>query len=456
MNRKNRNKQIVSSFVGFLVSAAILSMLMPQKGFSETENRYLKKRPSFTMKGLLDGSFGTDYETYLSDQFPGRDAWIGMKVMAERARGRRDVNGVYFGKDDYLIEKFNSEDIEGEQLEQNLERLSSFVLYAKDILGEDRVRVMLVPSASQILTNQLPFLASPYDQSQVTKRLGELLEDNMSAMETRGLGGAEEEETADAGMQGLGEAEDEENADAGMPGLAESEDKESADRGGQGLAVPVKSESADTRRQRMVVPVEAMLAVHRQEDIYYKTDHHWTALGAYYGYRAWAESVGVIPWEPEAFSIQTVSDEFLGTVYSKVNLPQKPDSIRLYLPKTEPEYQVFYDGAAEAEPMYSYEALEGKDKYAVYMDGNHGLTKIQNPDVEERGKGRTLLIIKDSFAHSFAPFVVNHFEETYMVDLRYFNLSLRSFMEENGMTDVLILYQIPGFSREKTVGKLAR
>lgn len=456
MNRKNRNKQIVSSFVGFLVSAAILSMLMPQKGFSETENRYLKKRPSFTMKGLLDGSFGTDYETYLSDQFPGRDAWIGMKVMAERARGRRDVNGVYFGKDDYLIEKFNSEDIEGEQLEQNLERLSSFVLYAKDILGEDRVRVMLVPSASQILTNQLPFLASPYDQSQVTKRLGELLEDNMSAMETRGLGGAEEEETADAGMQGLGEAEDEENADAGMPGLAESEDKESDDTGVQGLAVPVKSESADTRRQRMVVPVEAMLAAHRQEDIYYKTDHHWTALGAYYGYRAWAESVGVIPWEPEAFSIQTVSDEFLGTVYSKVNLPQKPDSIRLYLPKTEPEYQVFYDGAAEAEPMYSYEALEGKDKYAVYMDGNHGLTKIQNPDVEERGKGRKLLIIKDSFAHSFAPFVVNHFEETYMVDLRYFNLSLRSFMEENGMTDVLILYQIPGFSREKTVGKLAR
>lgn len=408
MNRKNRNKQIVSSFVGFLVSAAILSMLMPQKGFSETENRYLKKRPSFTMKGLLDGSFGTDYETYLSDQFPGRDAWIGMKVMAERARGRRDVNGVYFGKDDYLIEKFDSEDIEGEQLEQNLERLSSFALYAKDILGEDRVRVMLVPSASQILTNQLPFLASPYDQSQVTKRLGELLEDNMSAMETRGLGGAEDEEIADAGMQ------------------------------------------------RMVVPVEAMLTAYRQEDIYYKTDHHWTALGAYYGYRAWAESVGVIPWEPEAFSIQTVSDEFLGTVYSKVNLPQKPDSIRLYLPKTEPEYQVFYDGAAEAEPMYSYEALEGKDKYAVYMDGNHGLTKIQNPNVEKGGKGRKLLIIKDSFAHSFAPFVVNHFEETYMVDLRYFNLSLRNFMEENGMTDVLVLYQIPGFSREKTVSKLAR
>lgn len=408
MNRKNRNKQIVSSFVGFLVSAAILSMLMPQKGFSETENRYLKKRPSFTMKGLLDGSFGTDYETYLSDQFPGRDAWIGMKVMAERARGRRDVNGVYFGKDDYLIEKFDSEDIEGEQLEQNLERLSSFALYAKDILGEDRVRVMLVPSASQILTNQLPFLASPYDQSQVTKRLGELLEDNMSAMETRGLGGAEDEEIADAGMQ------------------------------------------------RMVVPVEAMLAAHRPEDIYYKTDHHWTALGAYYGYRAWAESVEVIPWEPEAFSIQTVSDEFLGTVYSKVNLPQKPDSIRLYLPKTEPEYQVFYDGAAEAEPMYSYEALEGKDKYAVYMDGNHGLTKIQNPNVEKGGKGRKLLIIKDSFAHSFAPFVVNHFEETYMVDLRYFNLSLRNFMEENGMTDVLVLYQIPGFSREKTVSKLAR
>ena len=112
MKKKDRKKQMVLSFTGFLAGATVFSMMMPQKGFSATENRYLKKRPAFTVEGLLDGSYGRDYETSLSDQFPARDAWIGIKVMAERAQGRKDVNGVYFGKDDYLIEKFDTEEIE--------------------------------------------------------------------------------------------------------------------------------------------------------------------------------------------------------------------------------------------------------------------------------------------------------------------------------------------------------
>lgn len=381
MNKKNRNKQIVISFASFLACTAILSVIMPQKGFSETENRYLKKKPGFTVEGLMDGSFGRDYETCLSDQFPGRNAWIGMKVMAERARGRQDVNGVYFGKDDYLIEKYDTEEIEGEQLDKNLEWVSSFARQVTEHLGEDRVRVMMVPTASQVLTDKLPFLAAPYDQSRVTDRL------------------------------------------EGVPAVAVGE----------------------------------MLAEHRQEDIYYKTDHHWTALGAYYGYRAWAESVGMIPWEPDAFTIRTVSEDFLGTVYSKVNVSHKPDSIQLYLPDNESVYEIFYDGSDEAKPMYSEKALEGKDKYAVYMDGNHGLTEVRNPGLEgEPGGDRKLLIIKDSFAHSFAPFAVNHFGVTYMIDLRYFNQSPQAFMEEKGITDVLILYQIPGFAGEKTVSKLVR
>ncbi len=411
MNRNNRNKQIVISFVSFLACASMMSIMMPQKGFSATENRYLKKRPAFTVKGLLDGSFGTDYETALSDQFPARDAWIGIKVMAERAQGRRDVNGVYFGKDDYLIEKFDREDIEGEQLDRNLETVAAFVQKAEETLGKDRVRVMMVPTASQVLTDRLPFLAAPYDQSRVTERLGELL----------------------AGASG---------------GMAAEERFEMRADKTSGLA----------RQEEMafLVSVEEMLAEHRQENIYYKTDHHWTVLGAYYGYRAWAESVGITPWEQEAFTIQTVSDEFLGTVSSKVNLPQKPDSIELYLPKTEQGYEVCYDGDAKPSPMYAYQALEGKDKYAVYLDGNHGLTKIYCPAAAQGdGAGRKLLLIKDSFAHSFVPFAANHFEETYMIDLRYFNLSPQTFLEEKGITDVLILYQIPGFAGEKTVSKLS-
>lgn len=386
MNREqagNGNNIITLSFLGFLVMISIISAWMPKKAFSERENRYLKQKPEFTMEGLLDGSYGLAYEEYLSDQFPARNSWIGVKVLAERMQGKQEVNGVYFGKDDYLIERFDREQIASQQLGKNLESLIGFVKTAGEILGEGRVQVMLAPSASQVLKEKLPWLASPYDQSQVTEYL----------------------------VKELGEGQ--------------------------------------------VVMVEEELRAHKDQEIYYKTDHHWTALGAYYGYRKWAQDVGITPWSQDAFEQKTVSEDFLGTVYSKVNVAHKPDSIQLYLPKEPVSYRIFYDGAREPGPMYQEEALKGKDKYSVYMDGNHGLTEVYT-EAGTAEAGRRLLVIKDSFAHSFLPFAVNHFEETYMIDLRYFNGSVHGLMEEHGITDVLVLYQIPGFAKEKTVSKLSR
>ena len=83
----------------------------------------------------------------------------------------------------------------------------------------------------------------------------------------------------------------------------------------------------------MMVPVLEQLKEHSQESIYYRTDHHWTAQGAYYGYEIWAESMGIEPWKREMFTEETVSEDFLGTVYSKVNVPSQPDSIQLFCPE---------------------------------------------------------------------------------------------------------------------------
>lgn len=383
MKQRDKSKIITISFLGFLAGISIISMGKPQSAFSATENRYLQQKPKFSMEDLLDGSYGEDYETFLSDQFPGRNSWIGVKVLAERIQGKQDVNGVYFGKDDYLIEKFDTERILGEQLEKNMETLLSFVKETEVILGNDHVRVMMVPTASQVLEEKLPWLATSFDQSQITESL----------------------------VQKLG--------------------------------------------SDLVISVEDMLNTHDDQDIYYRTDHHWTALGSYYGYQAWAESLGLEPWPQEAFDIQTVSEKFLGTVYSKVNVSHKPDSIQLYLPRVPVNYQIYYDGAKESSQMYRYSALEGKDQYSVYMDGNHGLTKVIN-ETENLDSERKLLIIKDSFAHSFAPFAVNHFAETYMIDLRYFNMDAAEFMADNEITDLLVMYQIPGFAKEKTVSKLLK
>ncbi len=392
--KKHKNsdgKLMTWMFLAFLGTVSVISMGKPQKAFSESENRYLQKRPKFTVSSLADGSFGVKYEKYLSDQFPGREAWVGIKVAAERLAGREDSNGVYFGKDGYLIEKFDTEEIEGGQLEKNLRRLAEFSWKAVEMLGEERVRVMLVPSASQIMKDKLPALAAPYDQEVVTEKLAE----------------------------------------------------------------EMRTEGKQAEENRILVPAADILREHADEALYYKTDHHWTTAGAFRGYQAWARSMGIKPWEPEDFTVHTVTTEFLGTVHSKVNIPWKPDSIDIWEPKEAADYRVTFDGEPdEYDSLYFYDALEGKDKYSVFLDGNHAITKIENRGLSGEEKERKLLIIKDSYAHSFSVFAANHYGTVYMADLRYLNVDMGAWMEEQGITDLLVLYQIPGFSKEKSVMKL--
>lgn len=388
MKKQAYNWILALGFPALLTGMGILSAVLPSEGFSESENRYLQKKPGFTWPALMDGSFGEDYEAYLSDQFPGRDGWVGVKTFAERLGGKTDSNGVYFGKDGYLIEKFEKEELEGELPDRNLEVLAKALKRMEKGYGTGHVRVMLVPGASQILKEKLPLFAAPYDEGKMVEEL-----------------------------------------------------------------------QKEWECLELVVPVSGELWKNRGEEIYYRTDHHWTSLGAYYGYVAWMESMGMEPWGMEQFDIRAVSHDFSGTLQSKVQGVPRMDEIALYLPKDEVRYQVEYDGSGTwTEGLYSEAALKTRDQYSVFLDGNHGLTRIRNLTEKGSGerKGKKLLIIKDSYAHTFAPFAVNHFEETLMVDLRYFNADVESFAREEGVTDVLVLYRAAGFAKETTVSKLGK
>jgi len=374
-------------FILLLAGTGLVSAFSKEKGFSEEENRYLMKKPVFSIETLLDGSYGEDYEEALSDQFPGRNRWVTMKVMAERLQGQTSINGVYLGRDDYLIERFEQEDLETDRSVQNIEFLAAAVKRLKEQFGSDHVRVMMVPSASQILTEKLPAAAAPYDQMQIIKELNNAVGD-----------------------------------------------------------------------KDIFVDVEKVMAEHAAEPVYYRTDHHWTSLGAYYGYAEWMASIGMVPLDQDKFAIRTVSDSFRGTVYSKLNIPVRPDTIEVYLPEKQSRYQVYYDLSENfTNELYNWDALDIRDQYKVFLDGNHAVTRIENLTLQTTKSSmveRKLLIIKDSYAHSFAPFAVNHFDTVYMVDLRYYNGDISQFISENGVSDVLVLYQIPGFCTERTIGKL--
>lgn len=380
MEHKDYNKDRFLSllFLLFLGGFWGASFFMPEKIFSDSENRYLEQQPEFTVKTLVSGQYGKDYEAYLGDQFPGRNGFIGIKAGTERLLGKKDVNGVYFGKDGYLLEKFDAEDLEGDILETNIARLQEFIQAAGGKLGRDKVKVMMIPSASQIITAQLPFMAAPFNQKKISDQIKQAV--------------------------------------------------------GEDLTVDVEEE------MRKAAKAE------NGQNLYYRTDHHWTTLGAWYGYRSWAIAAGLKPWGLDKFNRITVTEDFLGTLYSKVNVKCRPDAIEVFLPKQHQSYTVYYDLNKEGRPdLYTEKALEGRDKYSYFLDGNHGLVEIQNSTAPLEQKEKKLLIVRDSFAHSMAPFAANHFGTTYLVDLRYFNMRLNDFIEKENITDLLVMYQIPGF-----------
>jgi len=180
---------------------------------------------------------------------------------------------------------------------------------------------------------------------------------------------------------------------------------------------------------------------HSNEYIYYRTDHHWTSLGAYYAYVEICNQLGVTPRSLKEFTITTVSDDFLGTMYSKSGAKwSKSDSVEIFeVPGN--TYSVTLDGEIKSDSMFFTDHLEKKDKYSVYLDGNHALAKIENPN----GNGKKILLVKDSFAHALAPLLAADFSEVHMIDLRYYRGSVSGYMDENRIRDVVLLYGATNF-----------
>lgn len=398
-----REIMTASAFIIPLALLSVLSAVMPQKVFSEEENRYLAQKPVFTIESFKDGKFGNDYETWLSDQFPFRKTFVAAKTNADRLILREDVNDVYFGKDHYYIEKTDPENLLTPQLYENLDYLSDAAAQFNSMVGAEHVKIMLVPSASQILKDKLPPFAAPADQSEAAR-------------------------------------------------IARDKIREKTGEEGNFLDIEGTLLKAWEECRKIASEYQA-----GEEQLYYKTDHHWTTLGAWYAYRLYGWEAGFEPWGRDRFTEIVVSDNFQGTIQSKLGVALVPDTITLFIPGSPTSVNVYYDGLPKAyDTLYNKKALEKKDQYSVFLDGNHGLTKIVNNMAGVEAKGKRLLIIKDSYAHSFAPFVINHFEEVYMIDLRYFNMKPAEFAKSREITDILVLYQIPGFAKDGNLFKMVR
>lgn len=180
------------------------------------------------------------------------------------------------------------------------------------------------------------------------------------------------------------------------------------------------------------------------DDPYYHTDHHWTTMGAQAAYELWSEATG---HPTRTYALTAASDSFRGTLFSKVLLPDSVYDTVYYAPQADVA-DVICDGEA-AGSLYDLSALEQKDKYELFLGGNYGIVTLTT-GVEN---GAHLLIIKDSFANCFVPFLTEDYETITMIDLRYYRGGMQELADE--ATELLLLTEITNFADTNMYFKLA-
>lgn len=159
------------------------------------------------------------------------------------------------------------------------------------------------------------------------------------------------------------------------------------------------------------------------------------------------------PNKMDAFNTKQITNSFYGSLYSKSGFRNiAPDSIELYEQKKANKYKVEYsDENKTTTTLYAMENIKKKDKYTIFFNGNHPLIKIQTDNTN----GKKLLVVKDSYANSLVPFLLPHFSEIYIVDLRYYTDNINMLIQKNKINDMLILYNGNTFFEDSSINNLS-
>ncbi len=177
------------------------------------------------------------------------------------------------------------------------------------------------------------------------------------------------------------------------------------------------------------------LGAHVDENIYFRTDHHWQALGAYYAAEAFAGVAGTNFDSLASYKLMTHTG-VLGSYYQSYSnkdavLKNNPDTMTWYEPTRE-HTVTYYSQSGLTNPITGRTLFSSTKGYLKFIYGDSYTTHIQS----NVGNGRKLLLFKDSFGNALAPFVMSSFDEVYIADYRYFKENVQSFIAEQGITDI--------------------
>ena len=201
------------------------------------------------------------------------------------------------------------------------------------------------------------------------------------------------------------------------------------------------------------IDVLPALTEHKGEYLYYRTDHHWTTRGAFYGANALLNALGKEPLKETGFTPESASTDFNGTLYSTSGIHWlAPDTIEYWVFEDDLRVTSWKSGKEEPGRLYDRSYLEHKDKYSSFLGGNQPLCVLENPAITD---GSKLLLIRDSYSDSLAPFLAQRFSEVHLLDLRYYHASVADYMAEQGIDTAVVLYSVSNFLADRNLIYLA-
>ncbi|MBO7245730.1 MAG: hypothetical protein J6S77_06330 [Clostridia bacterium] len=332
-------------FLAILFGLAAAFVIIPDKDYSENEKRNLQTFPEFSLEALMDGKFSSEINEYFADQFPLRDAFVSIKALAELSLFKGENNGVLLGENETLA-------------------VRTFSIF------KDRL-------------NRTDNMDHFYNQS-VVRQLEAL---NKFAAEKASV-----------------------PVHVIIPPRVIDVASESFNYPSN-VSVSLDALVSTTLSEDLLIPVSPVLKEKYSagEYVYYRTDHHWTTLGAYYAYVEIMKSFGmeddIIP--RDKFTVNVVADDFYGTTWSKCGFSfVSPDTMEFWSLGNEDKFTTTI-GERSFSGFYDMSYLETMDKYSAFISGTNDVTLVESNNDEERP---VLLLPKDSFANSLVPFLAQHFD----------------------------------------------
>ncbi|MBQ7173680.1 MAG: hypothetical protein IJR88_06155 [Clostridia bacterium] len=400
-----------------LFTVGLLFFLRPAT--SESEKRELTKFPTPTGETLAFGEFFEGVSTWYADTFPGREALVSGSLAMKSLRGIQD-EVIIRPSDPTPTPNPDGETTDSEDTTP-IERLGGVYLKGKtayEIYGESREQSAEYAALISKAAAQLSGKATVYD---LIVPLSSNV--NLSAAEQASIGCSD----ADAAIDRMFSA---------MQGVK-------------------------------TVEVLDLLKSHKNEYLYFRTDHHWTALGAYYSYTAFCKAAGISPkslsdWQKYEFQ------GFLGTLYNEAGKPSvltnNPDTVEAWVPNGTNDIYItdkngersrYRSGVVRVDTDKFYAAAGSK--YNCFIMGDNPLSEIHNETLHD---GSSIIVVKESFGNAFVPFLVDHYEYVYVVDYRYFTpttgKTLSQFVAETGAKNVLFINNLTATSSPSRIGELER